>query len=74
MEEPLMSNPFDTKLNPSLLLALVGILLTTFIGYLIGTLIEHPVGQGGLPFICAMVGALLALDILILGEALKSRK
>ena len=68
-----MSNPSGTSLNSSWLLTLVGILLTAFIGYLIGTLIEHPVGQGGLPFVCAMISALIAVDILILGEALKPR-
>ena len=69
-----MSDPLDTPLNPSLLLAIVGIVLTAFTGYLIGTLIEHPIGPGGLPFIGALIGVLIALDILILGEALKSRK
>jgi len=69
-----MSDPLDTPLTASWLLSIVGILLTAFIGYLIGALIEHPIGPGGFPFILALIGALVALDVLILGEALKSRK
>ncbi len=69
-----MSELPDTPLKASWLLGIIGILLTAFIGYLIGALIEHPIGPEGLPFIAAMIGALVALDVLILGEALKSRK
>ena len=58
----------------SFALALVGIFLMAFIGYLIGALMEHAVGPGGLPVIGALIGALIALAILILGEALKSRE
>ena len=69
-----MSDPPDSPLTASWLSAIVGVFLTAFIGYLIGALIEHPIGPGGFPFIAAMIGALVALDVLILGEALKSRK
>jgi len=54
-------------------LALVGIVLAAFIGWFVGTLLEHPPGLGGLPVIEALIGAMIALDILILGEALKSK-
>ena len=52
----------------------VGIFLMGFIGYLVGSLIEHPIGPGGLPVVGILIGVLIALAILILGEALKSRE
>lgn len=53
-------------------LALVGVILAAFLGFLIGAVLEHPPGPGGLQFLGALVGALVALTVLILGEALKS--
>ncbi|MGB9134732.1 MAG: hypothetical protein WCC63_03995 [Candidatus Bathyarchaeia archaeon] len=52
---------------------LVGILLAAFVGFLIGTLVEHPPGPGGYQFIGALIGAMVALTVLILAEALKSQ-
>jgi hypothetical protein len=54
--------------------ALIGVVLSAFIGGLIGALIEHPIGPGGLQFMGAFIGALLAFTILVLGEALKENK
>lgn len=54
-------------------LALVGVVLAALIGWFTGTLLEHSPGPGGLPIIEALIGAMIALDILILGEVLKSR-
>ena len=54
--------------------AIIGVGLAAFIGWLIGTLLEHPPGPGGLPIIEALIGAMIGLDILILGEALKSKE
>ncbi len=69
-----MSKPLDAPAKASLILAIVGILLTAFIGYLIGLLIEHPIGEGGLPVVGALIGILIASDVLFLGQALTSRK
>jgi VIT1/CCC1 family predicted Fe2+/Mn2+ transporter len=69
-----MSKPLDAPAKTSLLLAVVGILLTAFIGYFIGLLIEHPIGEGGLPVVGALLGVLVASDILLLGQALNSRR
>jgi uncharacterized protein YacL len=55
-------------------LAIIGIILAAFIGYLIGTLIEHPIGPGGLQFFGTVLGAMVAIMVLALGEALKDRK
>jgi formate-dependent nitrite reductase membrane component NrfD len=74
IEGILLADPLDVPLKASLILAIVGIFLTAFIGYLIGLLIEHPIGPGGLPVFGLLLGILVATDILILGEALKSRK
>jgi predicted anti-sigma-YlaC factor YlaD len=54
-------------------LAVIGIILFALIGFLIGALLEHPIGPGGLQFMGALIGATVALAILMLGEALKSR-
>jgi uncharacterized membrane protein len=51
----------------------VGIILFPIIGWLIGDLIEHPIG-GALPFMGALIGVLLTLAILMLGEGLKETK
>lgn len=69
-----MSNLLDAPAKLSLIFAIVGILLTAFIGYFIGFLIEHPIGEGGLPVVGALIGILVASDILFLGQALNSRK
>jgi len=53
--------------------ALAGVILAAFIGWFIGAL-EHPPGPRGLPVIEALVGAMIAIDILVLDEALKSKK
>lgn len=52
---------------------LVGILLAAFVGFLIGTLAEHPPGPGGYQFSGALIGAMVALAALTLAEALKSQ-
>lgn len=54
-------------------LAVMGIILLALIGWLIGALLEHPIGPGGLQFMGALIGAMVALAILVLGEALKSK-
>jgi hypothetical protein len=54
-------------------LAVMGIILLALIGWLIGALLEHPIGPGGLQFIGALIGAMVALALLMLGEALKSK-
>ena len=54
-------------------LAVMGISLLALIGWLIGALLEHPIGPGGLQFMGALNGALVALAILVLGEALRSK-
>ena len=51
-------------------LALAGVILVALAGFLIGTILEHPPGPGGLQFLGAMIGAILALAALTLGEAL----
>ena len=53
-------------------LALAGVILAALTGLLIGALLDHPPGPGGLQFIGALIGVLVALTVLILGEALKS--
>jgi len=55
-------------------LAFIGIVLSAMIGWLIGVLLEHPIGPGGLQFMGALIGALIAFTILVLGEALKETK
>jgi len=54
-------------------LAAIGIILLALIGWMIGALLEHPIGPGGLQFMGALIGAIVALAILVLGEALKSK-
>ena len=54
-------------------LAAIGIILLALIGWLIGALLEHPIGPGGLQFMGALIGAIVALAILVLGEALRSK-
>ena len=70
----MVSKPLDAPAKASWLFAIVGILLTAFIGYFIGVLIEHPIGEGGLPAVGVLIGILVASDILFLGQALNSRK
>ncbi|MCW3985108.1 MAG: hypothetical protein NWE91_01685 [Candidatus Bathyarchaeota archaeon] len=55
-------------------LAVAGIILVALIGWLIGALLEHPIGSGGLQFLGALIGAMVALAVLVLGEALKSKE
>jgi hypothetical protein len=55
-------------------LAVIGIILAALIGYLIGTLIEHPVGPGGIQVFGTLLGAMVAIMVLALAEALKDRK
>jgi NAD/NADP transhydrogenase beta subunit len=55
-------------------LAIIGVILAVLIGYLIGALIENPVGSGGYPVIGALLGALVAITALALGESLKDTK
>jgi len=55
-------------------LALIGIVLVALIGYLVGAILEHPPGPGGLSILGALIGAMLGLTILVLGEALKESK
>jgi len=55
-------------------LAIIGIILAAFTGYLIGTLVEHPPGAGGFQIIGALLGIMVAITVLTLGEALKDRK
>jgi len=54
-------------------LAVLGIILLALIGWLVGALLEHPIGPGGLQFMGVLIGVIVALAILVLGEALKSR-
>jgi predicted anti-sigma-YlaC factor YlaD len=54
--------------------ALAGVILLAIVGWLIGTLLEHPIGPGGLQFLGGMIGAIVAFAILMLGEALKETK
>jgi hypothetical protein len=54
--------------------ALIGVVLSALIGWLIGTLIEHPIGPGGPQFMGTLIGALVAFAVLMLGEALKETK
>ena len=54
-------------------LAIIGIILAAFTGYLIGTLVEHPPGPGGFQIIGALLGIMGAITVLTLGEALKDR-
>jgi len=53
---------------------IMGIFLAAFVGFLIGTLIEHPPGGGGFQVIGALIGAMVAITVLALGEALKDGK
>jgi hypothetical protein len=55
-------------------LALAGVILLAMVGCLIGALLEHPIGLGGLPFLGGLIGALVAIAVLMLGEALKETK
>ena len=50
------------------------VVLAALVGLLIGTLLEHPPGPGGLQVLGALIGAMIALAALILGEALKSKE
>jgi uncharacterized membrane protein YeaQ/YmgE (transglycosylase-associated protein family) len=54
--------------------ALIGIVIAALVGYVIGVILEHPPGPGGLQFLVALLGAMIAIDVLVLGEALKPEK
>lgn len=54
-------------------LAITGIILAALVGWLIGAIWEHPPGPGGLQVLGALIGGLLAVTVLILGEAFKDR-
>jgi len=53
---------------------IMGIFLAAFVGFLIGTLIEHSPGGGGFQIIGGLIGAMVAITVLALGEALKDEK
>jgi len=55
-------------------LALAGIILMALVGWLIGAVWEHPPGPGGFQILGALIGALIAIVILFLGEALKTKE
>jgi len=40
---------------------------------MIGALLEHPPGPGGFQFLGALIGAAIAVAVLVLGESLKSK-
>jgi len=44
------------------------------VGWLIGAFWEHPPGAGGFQIIGALIGALIAIAALFLGEALKTKE
>jgi len=51
----------------------LGIVLLALVGWMIGALLEHPPGPGGFQFIGALIGATIAVAVLVLGESLKSK-
>ncbi len=51
----------------------LGIVLLALVGWMIGALFEHPPGPGGFQFIGALIGATIAVAVLVLGESLKSK-
>jgi hypothetical protein len=53
--------------------ALIGVILAAFAGFLIGAAIGHPPASG-LEILGAVIGAMVAGTVLILGEALKSKE
>ena len=53
--------------------AISGVVLLALVGWLIGVLIEHPPGPGGLQFIGALIGAMIALAALLIGESIQQR-
>ncbi|MGQ9625085.1 MAG: hypothetical protein ACUVUF_04945 [Candidatus Bathycorpusculaceae bacterium] len=55
-------------------LALAGIILMALTGWLIGAVLEHPPGSGGLQILGDLIGALIAIASLRLGEALKTKE
>jgi len=55
-------------------LAPAGIILMALVGWLIGAVLEHPPGSGGLQILGALIGALIAIASLCLGEALKTKE
>ena len=50
----------------------LGIILLALVGWMVGALLEHPPGPGGFQFVGALIGATIAVAVLVLGEALKS--
>ena len=59
-------------MNDQTVAAIIGMILMISVGWLIGTLLEHPPGPGVLPFLGALVGAMIAFAVLLFGLALKS--
>lgn len=55
-------------------LALAGVILLALVGWIIGAVWEHPPGSGGFQILGALVGALIAIAALFLGEALKTKE
>lgn len=51
----------------------LGIFLLALVGWMIGALLEHPPGPGGFQFLGALIGAAIAVAVLVLGESLKSK-
>ena len=54
-------------------LGLTGIIFAALVGWLMGAIWENPPGLGGLQVLGALIGGLLGVTVLILGEALKDR-
>jgi len=53
---------------------LAGILLAALVGYLVGAIVAHPPAGDALLVIGALIGALVAVTVLVLGEALKDKR
>lgn len=62
------------KMHEKTVFGVIGMILMALIGWLIGALLEHPIGPGGLQFLGALIGVLVALAVLSLGEALKHKE
>lgn len=61
------------EMHEKTVFGVIGIFLMALIGWVIGALLEHP-GPGGLQFLGALIGVLIALAVLSLGEAIKHKK
>ena len=53
---------------------LVGVVLAALVGYLVGAVVVHPPPGDLLLVLGALIGALVAVTILVLGEALKDKR